>query len=177
MSIDSTESIDIVGAVLAELPPLVEETPVQEICRILDQLVKEKGSDYVYPFSSDSDNLDGDCRYVDYVAKDGGEIVSAWLPDDVEMQKAVETTYDMEPSCIVGHLVHRAGVPLEHLLGANTDSIENLWESYNFMPQRWNGSENEKIRAALSKLQSAQDVGTSWGDAVARFKKTMNADA
>lgn len=119
---------------------------------VLDELLKEFGEDYVYPALR---NGYRDCAY----AKDN------------------------QPSCLVGHVLHRLGVPVEDLnfLDNQRDSqlstlagSDKYWDEYEDAPVlalaligvAW---EDDAI-SLLSVAQTYQDVGETWGTAVAQAR-------
>lgn len=80
-------------------------------------------------------------------------------------------TYVMEdgPECIVGHVLHRLGVPLEALDRMEGDAFgqgdNSLWSAYVQM--------DEKQRHALRIAQVRQDTGSNWGTAVEAARSAM----
>ena len=87
---------------------------------------------------------------------------------------------DGKPSCLVGHVFFRAGVPLEDLewldvrpIGSCSDPAcdcdgtegTNAGEAPKYLKQRGIELEfNSGIGAALDSVQRAQDAGMTWGD-------------
>lgn len=73
-----------------------------------------------------------------------------------------------EPGCIIGHLLAALGVPNEiiqscdHVGGTTSTGIGQLIDS-----GQLKGLFDERATPALAKLQSGQDSGTSWSEAVA----------
>lgn len=77
--------------------------------------------------------------------------------------------HDGAPSCFVGHVLHRAGVPLERLEKADTASwgggmgadslIRGLTEEGALATP-------DSTRSFLSAAQTEQDNGSTWGEAL-----------
>lgn len=158
------------------LPPLVVETPEREVARLLDQLVREKGADYVYPYSNPdpeaenaSNASNGDCMYVERV--NPGTPPSEVFDWNTEGDSKLAPVEQLVPSCLLGHLAVRVGVPMTELvLQGNTDAWTALWPHLRSLPKRWH---NVDLNFALNELQTAQDKGATWGEAVAEFKHKM----
>lgn len=109
---------------------------------ILDGLVEEFGSDYVYDKGSD-----GKCHYV----RDG------------------------KPSCIVGHVLAKVGVPIERLKAADTTSPDGISAG-----SLLGGLVTEGVLHAtgsvwtlLAEAQYWQDRSTPWGEAVREAQITV----
>lgn len=71
------------------------------------------------------------------------------------------------PSCLVGHVMHRFGVPLEALRRSNREGVHSLALSI--------GRDSESAfeisvdaAAVLAEAQNSQDVGDPWGLALAK---------
>lgn len=156
-----TKMMEEITQLSLDLPPLVEETPRQEVARLLDQLVKEKGADYVYPYAQNGGIMSIDCMYVERVSEDA-EPNEVW---DRETESYVLD--ELVPSCILGHLAVRVGVPMLELASSNNDGWLSTHECFS-IPSRW--ARDEDLIQAMTYLQEAQDTGTSWGQAVAEFK-------
>jgi hypothetical protein len=109
----------------------------------------------------------------------------------------VYTTPDNEPSCIVGHALAYAGVPLSVLhaidYGGATVTIKNDYDEYERTYELgmddtpisdaevldWlerNGYELSSGAVDLFRIaQAAQDAGNTWGEAVHRAQNVANA--
>lgn len=70
---------------------------------------------------------------------------------------------DDAPSCLVGQILARMGVEADtiHKLECNTSNIGALFDHGHLVA-------DGPTRAFLSRLQSAQDDGSTWGDALIR---------
>jgi hypothetical protein len=72
--------------------------------------------------------------------------------------------YESQPSCLVGHILHRLGVPLEtlgegdRLSFSASDVCMDLLAGTSFY--------DTEISAFLDSLQSEQDTGHTWGEAL-----------
>jgi len=168
-----TKMIDEIGT-LAALPPVVVERPAQTVIRILDQLVHEKGPDYVYPYS-DSEN----CIYVERITpgRNPDEVYDMADLDDsmYSLPRPVPAPEDeLAPSCILGHLCVRLGTPItEFAVGGENYSGWGIGHARHF-PEEWKeDSQFWPMMTALQQLQHKQDNGLSWGEAVEAFKKAM----
>lgn len=115
--------------------------------KFLAEALAEKGADYVYPQDRQTtprgDHLA--CRYLDYDAQH--------LP--------------VGPSCIVGHVLVKAGVPMEDL-GANEGR-----PAFRVLPKFFPGM-SPVLGDALSTCQAEQDLGKPWGQAVAAFETVVS---
>jgi len=158
--------------VIPEIGKIEVLKPEEEIARLLDQLVREKGYDYVYPHSSDGDNQIGDCKYVE--AKDDSISLIGWSVEEERVLTAEEVKNQIAPSCILGHLLYKVGYPIENfVLSGDNESgwgeiAINLSGDFAALL-----TGNEKIDTALTNLQRAQDTGTAWGPAVDKFKEEV----
>lgn len=101
---------------------------------LLAEAVAEKGEDFVYT-NRDGHEVDSDgvtpCHYV----------------------------HDDKPGCIVGNVLHKAGVPLDELSRFEGQDAQEVTRSVCTV------EEGDVIRL-LSGVQDRQDRGTAWGEAV-----------
>jgi hypothetical protein len=119
---------------------------------LMEGAVALKGEDYVYPKRAESEDEIGwgGCDYV----RDG------------------------QPSCIVGHVLVAAGVPVEQLAAHEGNSA---WTVVPALKPEWGGvdddshyyPESSPIARALDKAQSLQDAGSTWGEALEAFKEEL----
>lgn len=86
------------------------------------------------------------------------------VPDD---RGACVYINDGQPSCLVGHVLVAAGVPVERL---------EVWEDTaarevvgHLGPDDWDYDLGE----ALNRAQETQDSGAPWGEALAAFKEAL----
>jgi len=107
---------------------------------LLDRAVEEKGADYVYP-EGERENWGGRENLCSYYTKRGGEVV---------------------PSCIIGHVVDYLGLRKKFLAkreqyegGPGTSILRTLGVPL-----------TAKAEALLDEVQTQQDEGRPWGDAV-----------
>lgn len=101
--------------------------------KLLTEAVAEKGADYVYV------NKDGK------LADGTGEVECHYVHGD-------------QPGCIVGNVLHRAGVPLDVLGEYEAQNIDHLSQSLLTAEPR--------VKLLLNHIQAHQDVGVPWGEAV-----------
>ena len=73
--------------------------------------------------------------------------------------------YNGAPSCLVGHVLHRAGWSVNALRNLDDGGIaaQDLW--YADLPQGATGL-TQGAALALEKAQELQDVGDTWGEAL-----------
>lgn len=110
----------------------------QEVLAVANAVVEELGADYVYP-----DYMNG-CVYVK----------------------------GNKPSCLVGHVLHRLGVDLISFASeesydgglVNECAIDTLWVT----TEEYGVSFSPLAQGFLSDIQTDQDSGCTWGDAVER---------
>ena len=94
--------------------------------------------------------------------------VAAEQPDYVYSEEPCQYQHDGKPSCIVGHALHRLGVPIE-ALEALDDAQEGGGVPASGLPSYLPILVEEGSRSALIALgeaQEAQDDGIPWGEAV-----------
>jgi hypothetical protein len=120
-----------------------------KVNELLDAAVAEKGADYVYQ--------DPDGRR-------GGEVDEDGCPAAVTCRYV----HGDKPGCIVGNVLHRAGVSLSALrdeegVGAYNSMFERLYVS---MPTH--------ASDLLAHVQDRQDVGVPWGDAVREAREQVS---
>lgn len=107
---------------------------------LMREVVVEFGEDYVYPAGGFEENL-ASCVYV----RDG------------------------QCSCLVGHVLHRAGATLEQL-----QELDNAWDpEINRVEFDWLRL-TEDARHALTEAQDEQDQGHTWGDALTRATSSLS---
>lgn len=123
----------------------------QQVAETARAVVQEFGEGYVYTPPADDPRADEDgiCLYVN----------------------------DGKPSCIVGHIVHRLGVPLE-VLRREGDlhldpkvSHEPMTLSAGFLLPKLGAPDH--VTAALNAGQIAQDTRETWGTALARIEEGL----
>jgi hypothetical protein len=108
---------------------------LERVVETAKMVVAERGEDYVYEGPGDVRG-NGMCRYV----------------------------YRDQPSCLVGHVLYRLGVPLETLKSADgvsfaaTDVCSDLLRGSAF--------DDGEIGDFLDAVQSRQDIGETWGNAL-----------
>lgn len=112
--------------------------------KTLDELVAEKGEDYVY-----ERNEEARCTYV----RDGA------------------------PSCIVGHLLAKIGVPIEELAQRETRGaggmIALLNEAGFLTTAEW--PEAHDVEHLLAAVQINQDSQIPWGQAVQSARSSLQS--
>ncbi len=68
-----------------------------------------------------------------------------------------------QPSCLIGHVLHRAGVPIEHLATLDRGDTPSIGTT----TVDWGIEITPDARRVLGVAQHAQDDGSSWGTALA----------
>lgn len=108
---------------------------------LAEQVVQERGADYIYINPDGESSADGaDCRNWDCDAD--------------------------QPSCVVGWILYRAGVPKEELIRANDEDV------YVFKNYLEDGDDG-KTFVFLSHLQNCQDMGETWGDSLEKSRQIV----
>ena len=113
----------------------------------LEALVAEKGEDFVYNKHSEGDAYGPSCRYV----------------------------WNGEPDCIVGQLLARMGVPVDRLakadgaLGVGTLGVGASILLCDLEEEGLVHVDDWKICIGLNRVQSRQDGGYTWGEAIQYF--------
>lgn len=125
------------------------ELTYDKAVELLDAAVAEKGTDYVY-LAPDVDH--GACLYVH--------------PDDSDPKKPGSC------GCIVGYVLHKAGVPLEAMFGVHADSGSLLND---LQGKEIVAKVDGRTRALLRKAQVHQDQEAAWSTAV-RWAKRYTED-
>lgn len=106
----------------------------------LAEAVAEKGADYVYLIDGSGT---GDCNYLTYC--DGAPT---------------------GPSCLVGHVLVKAGVPMDLIAKAEGQNAEYALRTVGV-------DVTEGMACALNQAQSAQDAWDTWGKAVEEFESSL----
>ncbi len=120
------------------------ELTLARVKELLAEAVAEKGADYVYTTPEGEPagpDMETPCRYV----------------------------HGDKPGCVVGHVLHKAGVSLALLEG------QEGTDAYGAMRNLWRDGEIEfepPVRQLLNHVQLDQDRGTPWGEAVRRALAT-----
>lgn len=116
---------------------------------LVDQAIKEKGEDYVY-------------------TNDQGQTASSETL--ISCFNWHETDGKMVPGCVVGDALHRAGVRLTEMSKsmAAGDLVEAL-----FMDEVAHITDMAMV--FFSRIQNAQDAGSTWGEAQAKAISYMNS--
>lgn len=125
---------------------------------LLDEAVAEKGEDHLYSNPDDP----GSCVYVH-----GVETIETYDEYEELIDREFVPTDNLTPGCIVGNVLHRAGVPLETFLelGINHDTVAAV-ALYN-LSRHGVVEYSDRIEQILSSAQSRQDGNAPWGKAVA----------
>lgn len=92
-----------------------------DVISALREVVAERGADYLYQ----AQGRPGNCVYV-----------------------VTNARGDLEPSCIVGHVLYRLGVPLSDMNGLDSDDAEMLSDTLGLNIDPW----------AVACLQTAQEL-------------------
>lgn len=124
-----------------------------EVHDALSDVVRERGREYVYKALERVERIDG----------------SVTVPDCTNVER--DSNGELQPSCIVGSVLHALGAPLAVLHCAPTDAFATFVYLRN----------NEVLQlpptctVALSAIQRAQDQGTSWGECLNLYSYVMDA--
>lgn len=115
----------------AVVPVPPERLTYTRTLQLLREVIAEKGEDFVYEPFVDEDGFSM-CRYV----------------------------VQGQPSCLVGHVLHRAGISLTELAGVEDttpNSSDGPWEDWG----------TAAALDLLAEVQEKQDQGVAWGEALA----------
>lgn len=114
----------------------IEELTPEIVTPIIRQIVAEYGEDYVYKAEERAREFPNlGCVYREFG----------------------------EPSCLVGHVLDRAGVPYDKYWDLDGDSASTLLKD----------SPHEDLRIALDAAQTVQDVGQTWGEALKVYEEKV----
>lgn len=85
---------------------------------------------------------------------------------------------DDKPSCLVGVVLARLGVPITHLKAGDASECNSGATADDLIPRlQWAGvvnfEEPRKVAHALRQAQYAQDVAYSWGIALERYEDAL----
>lgn len=118
----------------------------EQVVDLLREVVAEKGEGYVYPHVPNPTGVVG-CRY----------------------------EYEGAPSCLVGHVLHRAGWSVEALKSLDWSGIsaQDLW--HQSLPEGV-GVVTMAAAEVLERAQIHQDDGDSWGFAAREAIKVANGE-
>lgn len=110
------------------------------VVETIEDLVREYGGDHVY---GDGGSIPGECFYV-HTPEGGG-------------------TAEPVPGCLVGHLLHVAGVDLHRLARADRDELK---AGRLVMQLEGEGvlDPESGVISILDLVQDLQDSGTPWGE-------------
>jgi len=126
---------------IAELPS------VDDVLASLERAVEKKGADYVY-------TLPNGTR--------AGEV-----DPDTNILAGCLYVHGNEPGCIVGHVLHDWGVSLDQLRSYEQDTaetvIQHLMASKDIVVDQY-----DPVVEVLRTVQTYQDNGETWGEAVQR---------
>lgn len=113
--------------------------------RLVTESITDKGEDHVYTKEG------GSCKYVH-------DVKSKWEYNTEDYD--VDFTY-AGPGCLVGEVLHRAGVPLELLYRVNTEGVQDAVDSLAYYGVL--GTMERDVTEYLTNLQASQDRGAPWG--------------
>lgn len=130
-----------------------------KIVSVLDQIVAEFGYDYVYPHARfEETGVGGRCMYVENKDAENFDCIYG-----MEMEQ-------LKPSCIIGQLATRLGIPMEELIAVNDEGYTEMARFITIPHTHW-------FYGELDNLQQRQDKGMSWGQAVDMFKRETGEKA
>lgn len=75
-----------------------------------------------------------------------------------------------QPSCVVGHILHKFGVPVDEIVAYNDDGVDQFTPWLDDEGSKWDTS---SIYRFLSRMQLKQDLGAPWGEALAFAKREI----
>lgn len=116
----------------------VEPLTLERAIELTREVVAEFGPDHVYVKQLDS-NEDRTCFYV----------------------------HDGAPSCLVGHVLHRHGVPPEAFATLEGEAANEVVDMLT--------DAEERVALFLNTVQIEQDEGAVWGDALEAALSVVNA--
>lgn len=84
-----------------------------------------------------------------------------------------------QPSCLVGKILFKLGVPIQNLEVLDTKSLCNdspcfMWKSSLDYLESIDFTFDDRVITYLDKLQSQQDNGTSWGKALEKANNELS---
>lgn len=68
-----------------------------------------------------------------------------------------------EPSCGVGHVLHRIGVTIQTLRDMDADHNTNIGDQYSRLARDYNITFDRGAMALMESFQDDQDQGINWG--------------
>lgn len=114
---------------------------LEQAISFAEEMIREKGADYIYVNPDGVSSTDGaDCCNWDRNTN--------------------------QPSCIVGWILYRAGVPEEKLIDHNTEAVY-MFKEY------LEGCDFGKVFEFLANLQNLQDQGETWGKALEKARQIV----
>lgn len=123
---------------------MIHTTPERTL-ELIDQAVRERGKEFVYPTEWKTHAGRWDDEVLD-LAYDRAPTLCMYVQRD-----------QVGPACIVGYVLHEYGVSLGELSSTEGIAASGACESF--------GVDIES-RELLMTAQNAQDVGKSWGEAL-----------
>lgn len=143
-----------------------ETTPVElsyeRAMALVNQAIEERGEDYVNP------------KYLPGTSNSTGWVDSeSWVQaEESTNEGACKYVINGTPSCIVGYVLHHAGIPVETMeefdqLSSLAGAVMSRLEYRGLL--KLEGS----AYALLSQLQAFQDDGKPWGLALERARQSQ----
>lgn len=128
-----------------------KDLSVEEVRALIVRAIEEKGADYRYQMPTQVDRETGD-----------------------EWQDCVYVA-NGQPSCLVGHVLVMAGVPMLDIAPFEGTSADATWGSLmDGTPHTYVRDDDASVVAqALWAAQREQDSGKTWGEALEAFDKTV----
>jgi len=121
---------------------------------LLDQCVKQRGEDYVYP----SDH----CRYVD------GNSRTVWI-DETQQCITIKTPDEAKPGCMIGLALIKAGVPMSTFLELQINDADSH-QALDELSRKGYLTITSPAKDLFEIAQSHQDRQTPWGVALEKAK-------
>ncbi|AWN05155.1 hypothetical protein SEA_VORVOLAKOS_75 [Streptomyces phage Vorvolakos] len=125
---------------------------------LVNELIAERGADYVYEKEGSS------CKYVHGVGYDEDE----WGDGEENFSKAT-------PGCLVGAVLHKAGVPLESM-GTYSRNDEGSYDLIEHLTADELVHVSQEANNFLGNVQASQDAGAPWGLAAEKAAQGMILD-
>lgn len=132
---------------------------------LLDEAVAEKGEDHLY----ENPDEPGACTYVH-----GYDAVETRDEYGDLVEREFVQADDLTPGCIVGDVLHRAGVPLELFQELNINYDTQSSVAMRILAKHGAISYSGKVEGILSFVQGLQDDFVPWGQAVASAKQACS---
>jgi hypothetical protein len=126
---------------------------------LVDECIAERGAEYVYEKEGSS------CKYVHGVDE---SIEDEW-------GDTVENFTNATPGCLVGAVLHKAGIPLDKM-GTYSRNDEGSYDLIEHLTSDELVTVSQEANNFLGNVQSSQDAGAPWGQAMEAASRGMILD-